>query len=103
MRRLREDRGLSQAQLAEAADLSTQYVAALEQESRTPTLRTIDKLCGALNVTPAELFDAGSKAWALTERVRVLMTGLTQAEQQGLVEILVSARNLLDKRKKGRR
>lgn len=59
--RLRKERGWTQAHLAEVADLSLQFVAALEQAAKTPSLDTVDALCAAFGVRPSELFAAGEE------------------------------------------
>ena len=57
IRRLREERGLSQQQLAEIADVSTIYLAALEQARPTanPTLRVLVAVASALGCQLGDL------------------------------------------------
>jgi transcriptional regulator with XRE-family HTH domain len=55
LRALRERRGMSQEQLAEAAGLGRSHLARLETARQDPTLTTIEKLAKALKVKPAEL------------------------------------------------
>ena len=55
VRRLREDRGLTQAQLAEAAQLSSTYLGIIERGENVPTLSVIVQLASALDLHPAEL------------------------------------------------
>jgi transcriptional regulator with XRE-family HTH domain len=55
LKRLRERRGLSQEQLAEAAGISRTYLARLETAKHDPTLSVIERLAKALKVKPAEL------------------------------------------------
>ncbi|MFW6031165.1 MAG: helix-turn-helix domain-containing protein [Myxococcota bacterium] len=97
MQRLRRDLGMSQADLAEASDLSVQFIAALEQGTRSATLQTLDKLAAALRVTPAQLLtvgeprrDKGSAADAMAR----LVEGLSPKDQERLVSIVREARNL---------
>jgi transcriptional regulator with XRE-family HTH domain len=52
---LRQERGLSQAQLAKLAGLTQQAICLLEQGKRRPLLDTCQKLARALNIDPAEL------------------------------------------------
>lgn len=52
---LREQRGMTQERLAEAAGLSRPHLARLETARQDPTLSTIEKLAKALRVKPAEL------------------------------------------------
>jgi len=58
-RNLRENRrksGLTQAQLAEKAEVSTHYVALIELARNIPKVETIERLAKALNVETYELF-----------------------------------------------
>jgi transcriptional regulator with XRE-family HTH domain len=51
VRGLRERRRLSQAQLAERADLDTTYISGIERGRRNPGLNTLGRLARALSVT----------------------------------------------------
>jgi XRE family transcriptional regulator, regulator of sulfur utilization len=55
VRALREERGLSQERLAEAADVDDTYISGLERGQRNPTLLTVQRVASALGVTLAEL------------------------------------------------
>jgi len=57
LRRLRQERGLSQERLAHAADLNMTHVAKIERSEREPGVRTVAKLAKALQVSAGELFD----------------------------------------------
>ena len=57
VRTLRKAKGLSQAALAEAADLSREYVNKIEAGRYDPPLSTINALAKALKVRPAELLE----------------------------------------------
>ncbi|MGB7341348.1 MAG: helix-turn-helix transcriptional regulator [Phototrophicaceae bacterium] len=46
----RTQRGLSQAKLAQAAEISISYLSLLERGKRDPTMSTIEALSNALNV-----------------------------------------------------
>ena len=56
VRARRKALGLSQEQLAEAADLHRNYIGGIERGERNVSLRNIYKLARGLQVTPAELF-----------------------------------------------
>jgi Predicted transcriptional regulators len=56
VRTLREERGLTQAQLAERIAVTEQYVGMIERGLSSPSFGVIQKLCLALGVNPAELF-----------------------------------------------
>ncbi|MES2262861.1 MAG: helix-turn-helix transcriptional regulator [Pseudomonadota bacterium] len=55
IRQLREGRGWSQERLAEAADLNRSFIGEVERGHAMPSLQTIDKLAGALDITPSIL------------------------------------------------
>ena len=100
LRALRKERGISQAALAEAAQVSTKLVSAIEQRDRTPSLATLDKLCGALNVSPLELLEAGSPASAsfgrgVSERAASMFRGLSEDQSERLLEVVRRMRELM--------
>ena len=51
LRKARKDRKLTQAQLAEAIDLSNNYISNIERGTSIPSLETFVMLCNALDVT----------------------------------------------------
>lgn len=53
--RIRQERGLTQEQLAELSGLSQQYLSGLERGRRNPTIVTIHELALALGVSHLEL------------------------------------------------
>ena len=55
MRRLREEKGLTQEQFAEIAGFSQQYISGLEQGRRNPTVITLYELAVALGVNHVDL------------------------------------------------
>lgn len=56
VRQLRTERGWSQEQLAERAQLHRTYVVQVERGHRNASLDVIEALAVALSVSPAELF-----------------------------------------------
>jgi transcriptional regulator with XRE-family HTH domain len=58
LRELRGQAGMSQEQLAEASDLTRNYVSELELGQKSPSLRTIAKMAKALGTRPHELVKA---------------------------------------------
>lgn len=58
IRALREERGYSQEELAERADLHRNYVGGVERGERNVGLENIVKLAAALSVRTRDLFDS---------------------------------------------
>lgn len=58
LRRLRQDRGLSQEALADLAGLNRSYLGEVERGEVTPSLETMDKIAQGLGKGLAELFVA---------------------------------------------
>jgi transcriptional regulator with XRE-family HTH domain len=55
LRKIREERKLSQEELAFLAKLDRTYISLLERGKRRPTLNTIFALAGQLNIAPSEM------------------------------------------------
>lgn len=55
LRRLRQDKGLSQEELADRADINRNYVGMLEREEHAATVDMLEKLAEVLDVPPAHL------------------------------------------------
>ena len=60
VRRLREAQGWSQERLAEHANLNRSYIGEIERGVVIASLLTVEKLAGALQVTPSELLRQGA-------------------------------------------
>jgi transcriptional regulator with XRE-family HTH domain len=55
VKRIRQQRGLTQEQLAELSGFSQQYISGLEQGRRNPTVVSLYELATALGVSHMEL------------------------------------------------
>ena len=53
--KIRKEKKLTQAQLAEKANLTNNYISNIETQHSIPSLETLVKICNALNVTPNDL------------------------------------------------
>lgn len=56
LRRLRQESGLSQEELADRAGLNRNYVGMIEREENAPTVDALEQLSRALNVHPISFF-----------------------------------------------
>lgn len=90
LKALRDDRGLTQTQLAEKAGLGINQVSRIERGRSKPELDTIKRLSLALNCTTDELiFDASEKT--PDEEIRTLLTavmGLPEEKKHTAIELL---------------
>ena len=57
LREMRNQRALSQEALAFEAELARNYISQLELGSKSPSLRTIFKLCKVLETSPATMIE----------------------------------------------
>ncbi|MBI2162366.1 MAG: helix-turn-helix transcriptional regulator [Candidatus Rokubacteria bacterium] len=59
LRRVREEAGLSQVEMARALRISRATLNRLENAAQNMTLKTLSELCRALNCKPGDLFEPG--------------------------------------------
>lgn len=76
---LRQEKKMSQAQLAERAGISTTYLCQIERGNVTPSLDTLKTLAEALNVSPQDLMEPPCHVGCRLKKVRQ-ERGITQAE-----------------------
>jgi transcriptional regulator with XRE-family HTH domain len=55
LKRIRQEKGITQEQLADVSGFSQQYISGLEQGRRNPTIVTLYELANALGVSHMEL------------------------------------------------
>ena len=55
IRRMREDRGWSQEELAERAGIHRTYLSMVERMTRNPTLDVLERIANALDAEPTDL------------------------------------------------
>jgi len=68
LRQEREKRGLSMNFVAERAGLSQQMVSYVEREMRNPTLETLLRIAGALDVDLAQILNRANQSVAKEKR-----------------------------------
>lgn len=90
IRKYREDRKLSQKQLAELIGVSNSRVSNWEQGINRPDADILAEICRALQVSPSELLDVHLMDGELTEQERkVLQSYRAKPELQQAVNILL--------------
>ena len=57
LRILRKQKGLSQEELAFQAGINRNYVGQIEREEKSPTIDMIEKIVGALGISPSDLLE----------------------------------------------
>jgi transcriptional regulator with XRE-family HTH domain len=71
--------GISQAKLAEAANIATAYIAMIELEKKFPSVDVLERIANALKIDPPELF---SKVCYPMETVKELQRSVLQDIEQ---------------------
>ncbi|MEK5161205.1 helix-turn-helix transcriptional regulator [Paenibacillus urinalis] len=110
IRQLRLLRGMSQAKLAEAADLQVSYIGGVERGERNISLNTLEKIASALEVEPIEALKFGQldEVEGVTEKHHILSMHLSLLEERSLAEVklvhritkdMISTYNELEKEK----
>ena len=74
IRALREERGYTLQDLAKRASLSLSYLSEIERGSKRPSLKSIEKLAAALNVSKTQLIkgDITDTGLSLGDRIRLM-------------------------------
>jgi transcriptional regulator with XRE-family HTH domain len=93
LRQCRRSRGLTQAQLAEATDLSLEMIGRLERGLTAPSFETIAGLSSALRIAPAELFgaeptDMEGERREIMGRINHLLASASDAEVERAERVL---------------
>ena len=90
----REERNLSQFELSLQSGVSQNMITYIETGKRAPTLRTIIKLCNALEISPAKLFEVDNTKsemlnifLALLELLKLQFVKAKQSELFGEIDI----------------
>ena len=90
IRKYRENRGLSQKELAKMINVSNARVSNWEQGTNRPDVDILAAICRALNVCPSELLDVRLSPDDLNDQERnVIKAYRTKTELQQAVNILL--------------
>ncbi len=83
----RKRRGMTQAEAAEAAEISDRTFADIERGNVNMRIETMAAICGALGITPDELFLTEDDKADETEIIR-LLAGCTGKEKDTALKLL---------------
>lgn len=74
IRALREERGYTLQDMAQRAELSLSYLSEIERGTKRPSLKSIEKLAKALNVTKAQLIEGDmiDRGLSLGDKIRII-------------------------------
>ena len=87
----RENKGWTEYQLAQAADLPQSTISSWYGKNMLPSLTSLEKICKAFGITMSQLFAEGDEPVSLTDSQKKLLTawaGLTD-EQKAVVFALI--------------
>jgi transcriptional regulator with XRE-family HTH domain len=93
IRKLRQERGVSQEQLALKAGITPSYLGQVERGQKSPTIDSIDKVARALQVSLEELFTFEYAELVhvdpqIIDKVAFQLNGRTKIEQQMVHQII---------------
>lgn len=80
LKQMREEKGISQKELADKAEIDRTYMSKLESDSSNPSYDKITKICESLGISLADFFGETEK---IEKEPGIILSGLTkkQAEQ----------------------
>lgn len=79
IKKLRAQKGFSQAQLAEKADISLPFMSSIEQSSKWPYPDTLAQIAAALGVDVSDLFSTGENDAKTIEIMKALVENQKKA------------------------
>lgn len=99
---LRNDRGLSQEQLALQAEITPTYLGQIERNLKNPTVHVIEKLCFSMNISLADFFSPASfsvEPDLLSLQILSQVQNRTEEEKKAVLNILKQIFHLYDTQK----
>jgi transcriptional regulator with XRE-family HTH domain len=92
IRTLRKERNLSQEKLALLTGISPTYLGQLERNTKNPTLKTIEKICFALDISLKEFFDDADKPNnsqdSISKQISVLVSKESETTKNAIITII---------------
>ncbi len=93
IRQLMAERGWTEYRLAIEAHLSHSTVSNMFRRNNAPTLPTLEAICDAFKITPAQFFSDGSGLSEMTEEQRILFakwSKLTEKQKDAILCLIDS-------------
>lgn len=99
---IRTEHGLSQEQLALAANITTNYLGQIERNLKCPNVRIIEQLCIAMNISLADFFSpakAVEENDIFTMQLNTLIKNRSNDEKRMILSIIKQLINFSDANK----
>ena len=100
VRTLRIQQGFSQEQLALRAEITTTYLGMIERNAKNPTIKIVEQLCNAFNITLGEFFDNSPKDSddpdTLSVQILAQLHNRTIQEKEAVLQIIKKILNFRD-------
>ncbi len=87
IKNLRKSNNLTQEEFAEKIDISIQGLSNIERNRYQPTADTIDKICKAFKITPAELL-LGQNDNEIINNITLLLTNCPKNKLKKIYEVI---------------
>lgn len=87
IKNLRKSNNLTQEEFAEKIDISIQGLSNIERNRYQPTADTIDKICKAFKITPAELL-LGQNNNEIINNITLLLTNCPKNKLKKIYEVI---------------
>ena len=92
IKQLRNERSLSQERLALNAGITPAYLGLVERGKRNATVATVERVCGALNISLSEFFAPADRPAQVEDEVgrQILcqLNGLSDEEKQSFLQLV---------------
>lgn len=93
IKNLRSSLGLTQEKFSEKCGLSTDNYRNLEYNRHSPKSTTIDKICSAFNLTPAELLRYGTEQPDNVEQITDSLSGMSETQLSMIRDFITLVRS----------
>ena len=97
IQQLRDHHGLTQASLADSANLSYTYISQIEGGYKIPSLEALITIAQILNTSPDYLLYGSEDSQSATAIVLRILSDCSDSDQKLLLEFLLSAKELLER------